>query len=73
MLGDQRRSATVTTLDEVTVLVARKEDLFDEDGIGYWLGLFQNALTSRYKDRERQIEALEQEVARLNALLASSR
>lgn len=70
MFSGDRRTATVTALDEVTVLVVRKEDLIDEEGIGHWLQLFQAALTRRFQAKEAQAEALEQECEALRARLA---
>jgi serine/threonine-protein kinase len=70
MFSGDPRSATVTALDEVTVLVVRKEDLIDEDGIGHWLQLFQAALTKRFTEKQRQAEALEDEVLRLRRQVA---
>ncbi len=67
MFSGERRSATVVATDTVTVLVVKKEDLYDQEGIGHWLQLFQSAVTKRFRHKEAQVEAMEDELGRLRA------
>ncbi len=68
----QPRSATVETMDEVTVMAISRDHFNDDLGLGEWMGLFVNALADRFLEKEQRVLELEQRVAELEHLVSQS-
>ena len=66
---NQPRTAHVEAIDDVSVLVVGRDHFDTELGMGYWLGLFVNALADRFKEKASRVEELEAELAELRSRL----
>jgi len=55
ILADRPRTATITAIDEVELLVVDRDVLTEELGLNSWMGRFVKALATRFADLEREL------------------
>jgi serine/threonine-protein kinase len=63
-LTDERRSASVEAVDDVTVAVVSRQYLREEMGLAATLGRFVSVLAERFRERDGRVAELEREMAR---------
>ena len=55
ILADRPRTATITAIDDVELLVVDRDVLTEELGLNSWMGRFVKALATRFADLEREL------------------